>query len=140
VCRNYYLLADEIESLALEAIRTQIKSPQWSSMVRKTLESVVDGEVGNPFTREREERRKQLEDVGRQIENIVQAIQKAGFSEALETSLRSLEIQRDTLRENLKQMETFGLPTTSGPSPALQKKSPCSPTSRGNKGDFRLST
>lgn len=105
VCRNYYLLADEMESLALDAIRTQIKSPKWSAEVKRTLEGMVGGEFQNPLAHEIEERRKQLQEVTRQIENVVQAIQKNGFSEALELSLRSLESQRDGLRHNLKEIE-----------------------------------
>src|SRR5205807_6390951 len=95
-----------MESLALDAIRSQIRSPTWSAEVRRTLEGMVKGEFHNPLTHKIEEQRKQLQEITRQIANIVQAIQKTGFSEALELSLRSLEAQRDTLRQNVQEMQT----------------------------------
>lgn len=105
VCRCYYLLADELESLAVDAIRTQIKSPTWSNEVRQTLEDMVKGEFQNPLSQEIEERRLKLKEVTSQIENVVQAIRKTGFSEALEISLKSLEAHRDGLRDNLREIE-----------------------------------
>jgi DNA invertase Pin-like site-specific DNA recombinase len=106
VCRNYYLLADEVESLALDAIRTQIKSPKWSAEVKRTLDDMVKGEFQNPLAREIEELRRQLQETTRQIENVVQAIQKTGYSEALELSLHALEAQRNGVRDNLRELES----------------------------------
>ena len=153
------------------------------------MQSMINGEFQNPMTHEVEEHHKQLQEVTRQIENIVQAIQKTGFSEALELSLRSLETRRDALRGNLEELETkframagadnlqdrvfelvgefdamwerasmdekkmllkdflYGVRstrterssaplTTSGPSQALERKSPRPRTSYRTQGDF----
>ena len=106
VCRNYYLWADELESFALDAIRAQIKSPKWSAEVTQTLQGMLRDDFQNPLAEEIGKRRQQLQEVIDRIDNVVRAIEKAGLSEALETSLRSLEIERDGLRLNLRELET----------------------------------
>src|SRR5262249_22631353 len=77
VCRSVHVSADELEHLALDAIRHRIKSMDWKQELKPTLKGLLKDHMGEDGTKRLEELKKALENVERQIRNTVEAI-KAG--------------------------------------------------------------
>jgi hypothetical protein len=86
--------AEELETLALRAIRSQIDSPGWAdTIVKHALMTVEPESRTGAMTQSGPE----IAEVDRRIQNVVTAIERVGASDALAESLRELECQRKTL-------------------------------------------
>jgi DNA invertase Pin-like site-specific DNA recombinase/DNA-binding transcriptional MerR regulator len=103
VCRSVHILASALEAEVLSSIRQHLASPEWKSEVRDTLERMVDQEFGENAQSRVQELQRRLDELNRQISNLVGAIKTSGrFSEAMNQALADLEAQRNSMLEHLK--------------------------------------
>lgn len=104
-CRYFFIPASEVEDLALAAIRSQFQMPGWKKQCRTVMERIIgEGthEIGITALR------RQQKDVYRQIENLTVAIAAHGYSLAMGESLKTLELQRETLQASILDVEARG--------------------------------
>jgi hypothetical protein len=106
VCRSVHILTESLEQEVLRSIREHLSSPGWKDEVRETLDLLVKEEFGDNAQSRVEELQRQLGEVNRQIANMVDAIKASGrLSEAMNQTFADLEIQRDSARVALAEVE-----------------------------------
>lgn len=102
VCRSVHVLSEPFEQQILDAIRAHVSSGDWKGMVRETLEGVVKEEFGIGAEDRADGLERQLDEVNRQIANMIEVIKNSGrLSEAMNKELADLEAQRNSVREKL---------------------------------------
>jgi len=103
VCRSVHVLTDSLEKEVLNSIRAHLSSPSWRHDVRQTLQGMVNEEFGASAEGRAEDLKRQLDEVNRQITNMIDAIKTSGrFSEAMNQTLADLETQRNSIRNDLQ--------------------------------------
>lgn len=106
VCRSVHVLTDALETEVLSSIREHLSAPSWESQVRETLERMVNEEFGDSAQTRVEGLERELEDVQRQIANVIEAIKASGrLSAAMNQTLADLEIRRDSIQSELRKAE-----------------------------------
>jgi site-specific DNA recombinase len=107
VCRSVHILSDTLEQEVLRSIREHLSSPNWKEEISTTLDAMVNQEFGSARNR-LEELQRQLDEINREIANIIEAIKTAGrFSEPINQALADLETQREAVRRSIAEAERY---------------------------------
>ena len=94
VCRSVHASAEELERLAVEAIRERIKKTNWKDELKPTLKGLLKDQFGESNTNKIEDLKKALEKTDHQARNIIEAIKAGGAPALLNEELNSIEIQK----------------------------------------------
>jgi len=105
VCRSVHASAEELEHLAVEAIRERVKKTNWKDELKPTLKGLLKDQFGEANENKAEDMKKALEKTDHQLRNIVEAI-KAGVSPTMLTEeLTRLESQKIELLKDIAHLE-----------------------------------
>jgi DNA invertase Pin-like site-specific DNA recombinase len=105
VCESFNVRASELEGLALQTIRDEIKNPKWKDELKPTLSELIRNRFGEGSKGELEAIKAKLKDLGLKIQNIVAAISRGHYSPALGLELEKLEREKAAVGQELSNLE-----------------------------------
>jgi len=105
-CRSFNVLTEDLESRAVDAIRRQFSKPAWKDDLKPLLAAMIEEQFGSGVESKLRDSQKSLEEINRQISNLLDAAKMGQFSKALMETLQGLETQRDNIRQEMAEAES----------------------------------
>ena len=105
VCSSFYLHTEQLDSLAVTAIRDHLNDPLYKQAVRDVMPIVFEKQFGPAAEQGVEEIKIQITKVSKEIDNLVGAVRDGVISPALVEALKNAEALRDDLKQQLRQSQ-----------------------------------
>jgi DNA invertase Pin-like site-specific DNA recombinase len=105
-CRSFNVLTEDLDRNAVDAIRRRFSHPSWKDEMKPILAAMIEEQFGAGAETQIRDLQQRLEEVNRQINNLLEAAKMGQFSKALMDTLQGLEGQRESIRQEMAEAES----------------------------------
>lgn len=105
VCRSFNVLTEELEQVALETIREEIKNTDWKDEVRLMLRERINERFGGNNRNPLDDLQKSLARINQEIDHALGAVKLGRYSESLMEMVQGLEVQRNDIRRQIAEAQ-----------------------------------